>query len=58
MARKINSSAREAHASLVGWTLTWAFWLERVTRIELALSAWEDYGTGHFMPADCTSDYP
>ncbi len=26
--------------------------LERVTGIEPALSAWEDYGTTHVMPAD------
>ena len=41
MARKINNYPRTIKAQAEEPSLTWAFSWERVTRIELALSAWE-----------------
>ena len=41
MARKINNSTETIRGQARNVALTWYYKLERVTRIELALSAWE-----------------
>ena len=41
MARKINNCLTVIRASSRDRSLTWHYMVERVTRIELALSAWE-----------------
>jgi hypothetical protein len=41
MARKIDNCLAVVEASSRDRSLTWHYMMERVTRIELALSAWE-----------------
>jgi hypothetical protein len=41
MARQVAMGGRSQSSGIAGSLLTWGFILERVTRIELALSTWE-----------------
>ena len=52
MARKINNGPRMIKAQSRIIVLAWAFVVERVTRIELALSAWEPVRSGPVVRPD------
>ena len=50
--KRADAKISKANPALGIKPLSCQFVVERVTRIELALSAWEDDVTGHVMPAD------
>jgi len=58
MARKISNRLETVTGPQTGCPLTWPFTLERVTRIELALSAWESDRSGPLTALSWAVDAP